>query len=387
MIIDNLFSIIIDNAAARRLERGAYWLSERDVVGCAPRLPGIARVLDRRRRFLAMAFCSPGSRQFLRVIAWEECPIDRAFWEERVRRADERRRQLAAETDAYRVVYSEADGIPGVVIDRYNDLLAFQITAAGAESIKAELVAILIDAFHPAAIIEKDDLAVRQTEGLPLVERVVYGSKSQTLVREGECRFEVDVLAGQKTGAYLDYRAFRLKAREFAQGDCLDAFCYQGWFACQIAQGVHRVVAIDSSEAALDAARRNAMLNGRTNIEFVRRDAFEHLAAHDQRFDFIHLDPPAMAKERGAMAAAVRGYRKLVGHALAHLNDRGVLMVSSCSHKISERILEEAVLEVITKAGRGGTVLWRGIQDCDHPVVRGLPESLYLKAIAVRVAA
>jgi 23S rRNA (cytosine1962-C5)-methyltransferase len=259
------------------------------------------------------------------------------------------------------------------------------VTCAGAETIRELLLALLEEEFEPASILEKDDIAARDAEGLPRAERIIAGERARTIVREGERRFDVDVLAGQKTGAYLDYRAFRLKAREFARGRCLDAFCYQGWFACQIAgKGAH-VVAIDASAAALEAAVRNAELNGIKDIEWRRGDAFELLESCEGAFDFVHLDPPAMAREQRHLPQAVRGYAKLLRAALALLAEGGVVMVSACSQRITERILEEAVRDAVARAGRTGEVLWRGVQDLDHPVRRGLPESLYLKALAVRV--
>jgi 23S rRNA (cytosine1962-C5)-methyltransferase len=383
---DTISSLIIENAAARRVAEGACWLSGRDVVGRKPRLAGIVRLLDKRRRFVGQAFCSPGSPYFLRVITTNDEPIDRAFWQRRVREAHERRRRLFEITDAYRVIHAESDGIPGVIVDRYNDILAFQVSSAAAEGIRQDLLEILREEFEPAALVEKDDIAARDAEGLARIARIVAGTQTRTVIREGACRFDVDVLAGQKTGAYLDYRAFRLAARAFAQGECLDAFCYQGWFSCQIAPRAKRVVAVDASQAALDVAQRNALLNACANIEWVRADAFEFLERCDRAFDFVHLDPPAMAREQRHRAQAVRGYAKLLQEALRILRPGGVLMVSACSHRITERILETAVRDALAKAGRSCEVLFRGIQDVDHPVRRGLAESLYLKAIAVRVA-
>lgn len=377
-------SLIITNDAAARCARGERWLSARDVVGRRPTFPGIATILDRRRRFVAMAFSSPGSRCFLRVITTSEEAIDRAFWRRRVRRAFERREGLAPTTNAFRVVHAEADGIPGVVIDKYNDVWAIQVSAAGAETVAGDLCEIIVQDFGPAALVEKNDIPVRREEGLPTAQRLAWGTKGRSLVREGDQRFDVDVLAGQKTGAYLDYRAFRLRARAFARGRCLDAFSYQGWFSCQIAPRADAVVAVDASADAVAAARENALRNGHANIECVRADAFEYLQGCSETFSFIHLDPPPFAKGRASLGAAIAGYRRLLKEAWRLLDSRGVLMVSACSHAITERILEEVVLTSMARAGRSGEVVFRGIQDVDHPVLRGFPESLYLKAIAVR---
>lgn len=377
-------SLIITNDAARRLAAGELWFAARDVVGRRATLPGIATLLDRRRRFVARAFSSPGSRFLLRVITTSEEAIDREFWRRRIRRAFERRRGLAPTTDAFRVVHAEADGIPGVVIDKYNDVWAIQVSAAGAETVAGDLEEIIVQDFGPAAIVEKNGIAARREEGLPTAQRLAWGTKTSSFVQEGDQRFEVDVLAGQKTGAYLDYRAFRLMAREFARGRCLDAFSYQGWFSCQIAARADAVVAVEASADAMAMARENARSNGHPNIECIRADAFEYLQGCSETFSFIHLDPPPFAKGRAALGAAIAGYRRLLKEAWRLLDSRGVLMVSACSHAITERLLEEVVLGSMVKAGRSGEVVFRGIQDVDHPVLRGFPESLYLKAIAVR---
>lgn len=378
-------SLILANDAAKRLDAGERWFVAGDVVGRKPKLPGIVRLLDRRRRFLAQAFCSPGSRYFLRVITRSDAVIDRGYWRGAVQRAWKQRAQLLGFTDAVRVVHAEADGIPGVVVDKYNDVWAIQVSSSGAETIKGDLVAIVAEEFSPAGIVEKNGGAMRRAEGLPTADRVAFGTKTVPTVGEGGERFEVDVLAGQKTGAYLDYRGFRTKAAELAHGRCLDAFCYQGWFACRIAKAAAEVVAVDSSAAAIMAAKRHADINGHENIACAKADVAEYLAASAEVFDFVHLDPPSYAKGRGGLASALSGYRRLLALALPRLGAGGILMISACSHAITERILEETVLAAVARTGRKGEIVWRGIQDRDHPVLAGHPESLYLKALALLV--
>lgn len=379
-----LSSIILTSDAARRCASGELNFTSRDVVGRRPAHAGIAVLKDRRGKFVASAFVSPGSRYFLRVITRKDEEIGGAYWRERLRAAYERRGRLFEITDAFRVVHSEADGIPSVVIDKYNDIWSMQITSLGAETIKNELVEMIVDEFSPASIVEKNNLAMRESEGLPLLEKIIYGDRSETCVREGGERFKVDVLSGQKTGAYLDYRAFRLKAREFARGFCLDAFCYEGWFSCQIAGTASCVVAVDSSEGAVNAAMENAGLNGHSNIEFVRSDVFKYLDRCERRFEFVHLDPPPFARGYGKVASAISGYRKLLCGALGLLNAGGVLFVSSCSHAVTENVLEKTLLDCAVQAGFRAEIVFRGIQDSDHPLLRGFPRSLYLKAVAAR---
>ncbi|MBN1283310.1 MAG: class I SAM-dependent rRNA methyltransferase [Proteobacteria bacterium] len=379
-------SLIIDNGAARRVREGELWLPEAAVVGRRQRIPGIARLLDRRRRFVASAFVSPGSRHYLRVISAEDAAIDGAFWRTRFERALARRSRLFDFTDAYRVVFGESDGIPSVIVDRYADVVSFQIGCAGAESIRTDILEIVDWLLSPRAIVERGDSEVRRSEGLPAEDRIVKGSDACAVVKEGSESFEVDALSGQKTGAYLDYRSIRSAAREMARGDCLDAFCYQGWFSCRIAERARRVVAVDSSRPALDAAARNAKSNAHANIEFACQDAFDFVRGCRQSFDFIHLDPPAMAKRRQDLPAAIRRYERAALDSIAILRPGGVIMISACSQRITERMLEGVARSAAKASGRGCTILWRGIQDIDHPVLRSHPESLYLKAMAVRIA-
>jgi 23S rRNA (cytosine1962-C5)-methyltransferase len=379
-------TVTISNAAARRLQAGALWFSEREAIGRTPIFPGIASVFDARGSFLARAFVSPGSRYFLRVIAREDRAIDAAFFRERIEAANRRRAKLSEITDAYRVVHAESDGLPSIVVDRYADVCSLQITSPGAETMREQIVRALVGIFEPASIILKAESAMRRAERLPTDDAFLLGSKATALVREGDQRFEVDVLTGQKTGAYLDYRSIRRAAKEMARGRCLDAFCYQGWLSCQIASKAERVVAVDASQAALDAARRNAVLNGRSNIDFVRADAFDFLTRCNDRFDFVHVDPPAMAKERAHLHTAIAAYRKLAAAGINLLDAGGTLLISSCSHKITERMLEEVALDALNKSGRNGKIVWRGIQDIDHPILRGFPESLYLKAVTIEIS-
>lgn len=380
-----IFSLKLTSDACRRLSLGEQWLSARDVVGRRPKLPGIATLLGRDREAVGKAFVSPGSPEFLRLITASDEETGREFWRRRLCLAFERRASLAEATDAFRVVHGDADGIPGVVIDRYGDLWAIQISCSGAMTIADELVSLIREEFAPASLVWCNDTEKGRKEGVPSLKGPAFGTRTDALVREGEEVFEVDLLRGHKTGAYLDYRALRFKARGVAHGRALDAFCYQGWLSCQIAAKVEEVVAVDASASAIEAARRNAKRGGHAKIAFVRGDVFELLPRLPGPFDFVHLDPPSFAKGRGKLEQALAGYRKLFRLSLPQVAPGGVLMASSCSHAVTERILESLLLDAVAKAGREAHPLFRAIQDIDHPLLSGHPESLYLKAIAARV--
>lgn len=378
-------SITISNEAVRRCRKGELWLEKKNVVGRKPNIPQIVHLIDKKKNFIAMALLSPASRYYLRIFSLLKKDVTMELWKEKILAAYKKRAPLSKITNAFRVVHAESDGIPGVVIDKYNDVWAMQITCGGAEGIKGQLAEIISGEFSPAAIIEKNKIAIRESEGLPLVEGLLYGEKEKTVISEGGELFEVDVRTGQKTGAYLDYRAFRLKAREFARGLALDAFSYQGWFACQIANSANRVIAVDSSALAIKMAEDNAKRNNHGNIEFIRADVFDFLKNCELKFDFIHLDPPSFAKGGGMLGAAVFGYKKMITDALRLVAADGILMVSSCSHAITEGVIERTVESCAKESGAECEFVYRGIQDTDHPVLRGHPESLYLKALAVRV--
>ena len=383
-------SVIINSKGAKSLKDGHPWVMERDLESRRFAQAGIVGVLDWRRNFLGQAFYSPTSKIALRFITASKNPIDLEFFVRAIELAFRRRKKLFDSTNAVRVLFAESDHLPSVVVDLFNDVAAVQITSAGAETVKAEIIEAVKIVLKPRAIIEKNATTSRQVEGLPRLERLVYGESAVTQINEGGLSFEVDVLHGQKTGAYLDYRPFRFKSAEFAKGRCLDIFCYQGWLACHLARaGAKEVIAVDASRSAISAAEKNAKLNNLKKINFVESDAFEFLnklaANGDKKFDFIHIDPPPFAKNFKTRASAMHGYEKLLAMSLPLVKKGGVLMISACSHYVSEGMLERTTLDVAQSLAKKVSVVYRGVQDADHPILKNFPESLYLKAVTVKV--
>ncbi len=378
-------TVTIDNRSARMIAAGQRWLPTKSVIGRKPRFGGIAEVVTRSGDFICMAFLLPSSRCYLRVFSIKKENADLEYWKKVISKAYARRKTLLDLTNSFRVVHSDSDGIPSTVIDKYDDVFVIQTTSEAADQILDDIKDSVVQLFAPKSVVERNDIAIREKEGLPLKKCFLFGGESVADVVEGDQRFSVDAMSGQKTGAYLDYRGFRMKGREFACGDCLDAFCYQGWFSCQIADAAESVISVDGSAEAISAAKENAKRNGHGNIDFIKADVFDYLASSDRLFDFIHLDPPSFAKGSSSVAQAAAGYRKLLRLALPHLKSRGVMMVSSCSHSVTERILEASVASVFAEKGLEFSVIFRGIQDRDHPVMKSHPESLYLKALAVRL--
>lgn len=378
-------NVVLTNKALSRLKDGCLWFTKNEVVGRKPRLAHIARVLDNRNRFAAMAFVSPESHHYVKIFSRVDKIPDRSYWEALLKKAFAKRAGLISLTDAYRVIHADADGIPGVVVDKYADVWSISVSSSGPSLIRDDLVESIKTLFKPSAVVEKRVDTLQKKGGFPIEDRLIWGKNAKTYVKELDQQFMVDVSRGQKTGAYLDYRAIRIKAKEFANGRALDAFCYQGWFSCQIASAAKEIVSVDSSNLAISFAKTNAEINGHANISFVQADVFEYLALCCEKFDFVHLDPPPFARCHSNLMAAESGYKKLVRSSLKLMRPGGVLMLSSCSHAISERVLERLILFESEKSGFNGEIIFRGFQDSDHPVKQRLPESLYLKAIAVRL--
>ena len=375
-------SVIITAAASKKIQGGYPWVFERDFLSRRHPRAGIVAVHDRRGRFIGQAFYSPLSKIVLRFITPSKKEIDGPFWRTLIKKGYERRKNLEGTSNAFRVVNAEGDFIPSIIIDKYNDIWSVQITSAGAETQKEGIVSSILEGFQPASIIEKNNIEVRRQEGLPLFEKILHGNKIMTTIREGARSFTVNVLQGQKTGAYLDYRAIRLQAATLCKGNALDLFCYEGWLCCHIAPRATRVTAVDSSPEAIQRARSNA---GSLPIDFIEGDVFDFLEECKESYDFIHLDPPSFAKGKRNRATAIKGYEKINTLALKLLNPRGILLTSSCSHSISEGIFENTIKRCCERLGRRYKILYRGLQDRDHPVLRGLPESLYLKAIGIEL--
>lgn len=367
-------TVIINARAAKRLQAGYPWVPDNDITSRKFDIAGLVAILDNKGKILGQGFYSPESKVKLRFLTNQKKEITPDLFAERIKRAEKRRALFKNITNAYRVVFAESDFLPSIVIDRFNDIFAIQFNSDAARLYRDTILKIVVDQFHPASVIEKDKKA-----------EILYGKKVETEIFEATQHFEVNVLKGQKTGAYLDYRNFRLKGAEICEGKALDLFCYNGWFSCHVAKKATSVIGVDSSHDAILAAGQNAKINAHKNVKFIESDCFDFLKNCQEKFDFIHLDPPPFAKERANLQPAIIGYKKLTDAALKLLNNNGILFISSCSRQITEGILEKVVDESLKKGGRKYNVVFRGIQDGDHPVLKGFPESLYLKAMAVKV--
>jgi 23S rRNA (cytosine1962-C5)-methyltransferase len=383
-------TVVISQRGVERVLSGHVWIYRADVLDAGEADAGaIVRVHDRRRHFLGQALYSSKSQISLRLLTRDERPFDRAFLAERIAAAASLRQRVASGAQAYRLVSAEGDLLPSLIIDRYGPCFVIQTLAQGMDRLKPQIVEILQQAFSPRSILERNDVAVRELEGLPEQKGTLAGeSISEVEVEENGLRFIFDLMGGQKTGGYLDQRENHLAAAQYALGRALDCFSYTGGFALHLARHCDSVLGIDSSPEALQLARRNQQLNGIANVEWKEANCFDFLKAADlekQRYDTIVLDPPAFARQKSKLEAARRGYKELNLRALKMLNPGGFLLTCSCSHHVSEADFLEIVAEAALDAHRTVTVLERRTQARDHPILLTVPETHYLKCLILRV--
>lgn len=372
---------------AERWVRGHPWIYRSEVTG-GPDSPGLVQVKDPRGRFVGQALYSPKSEIRLRLLERTDRTIDVGWWSERLRAAAARRTGIDA--TAYRLVHGEGDGLPSLVVDRYDRWLVVQILSAGLETMRELIVPALTEAFQPEGILLRNDAPVRRKENLPQQSLEAHGSVPREIqVREEGVRYLAAPWEGQKTGAFLDQRANRLLAGRLmpSGGRGLDCFAYHGSFAIHLAGNAGSVLALDTSREALERGSANAALNGRTNIEWREADAFDALRKFErarERFDLIVLDPPAFAKSKSSVPAALRGYREINLRAMRILAPGGTLLTASCSFHVRLPQFLGMLAEAAGDSGRQITMDRVLGQPEDHPEVLTIPETGYLKGAVLK---
>ncbi len=382
--------VTVSRRGADRLAGGHLWIYRSDVERAPAAEPGdVVLVADGRGRFLAKAFWSARSQIALRVVTREEEPVDEAFFARRLASALELRERVFGGERFLRLVHGEADLLPGLVVDRYGDAAVLQTLVPATDRRKALLAELVRSALGLRSVVERNDVRVRELEGLAQTKGVLCGEPPGPVeYREGEVRMRIDLLAGQKTGAFLDQRENHLRAGAYARGACLDCFSYAGGFALQLARRAERVTAVEMQPTAAGLLRENALLNRAGNLEVVEANAFDWLrdrAEEAPAYDLVVLDPPAFAKNKESLPAARRGYKEVNLRAMMVLREGGILVTCSCSYHLSEAMLEELVLDAANDAGRRVQLLERRGAGRDHPVLLGVPETRYLKALFLRV--
>jgi 23S rRNA (cytosine1962-C5)-methyltransferase len=382
----------ISRRGARRLQDGHVWVYRSDILSADGVAPGAAAgITDERGKFLGTALYSSSSQIAIRMISPHPVNDLPGLVRERIRSAVSYRERVVRDTDAYRVIFSEADFLPGLIVDRYNDLLSIQALtqAMDAEPVRSVIVAELSEGLKPASIAERVDPRIRELEQLPpRPSGLIQGEKTSTVVTMNGVRFHYEALEGQKTGSFLDQRENYAAAARFASGEALDVFCYQGGFALHLAQSCSKVTGVDSSRPALEVADRNATLNGR-DIEWVEANAFDLLrdyAAAGRRYDTIVLDPPAFAKNKSNLETALRGYKELNLRALKMLRPGGVLISCCCSYHVSPAQYLEVVGDSARDVHRNLRIVENRGQAKDHPILLTVPETEYLKCMVACVS-
>jgi 23S rRNA (cytosine1962-C5)-methyltransferase len=385
-------AVVVSPRGVERLKAGHVWVYRSDVVSAKDVAAGtIVPVHDHRGKFLGTALYSSNSQIAVRLISQDVVADVSALIQSRIRDAVVYRGQVVSNTDAYRVVFSEADFLPGLIVDRYHDVLSLQILtqAMDAEPVRAAILEQLQESLHPAGIVERVDARVRELEQLPArASGLVAGERGNTVFTMNGVRFHFDALEGQKTGAFLDQRENYAAAVEYARGEMLDVFCYQGGFALHLAKKANKVTAVDSSRPALEVADKNAFLN-QSDIEWIEANAFDLLKDYSQagrQYDTIVLDPPAFAKTRKNLETAVRGYKELNLRALKMLRPGGSLITCSCSYHLSEAEFLDVVADAARDSRRTLRLLEKRGASKDHPVVLGVPETSYLKCLILQVS-
>jgi 23S rRNA (cytosine1962-C5)-methyltransferase len=389
-------TVKVSPRGASRLKDGHAWVYRSDVVSAEGVPAGsLVSVIDHRGQPLGSALYSSSSQIAIRLIAHEPVADFPALLRQRIADAIAYRESIVRDTNAYRVIFSEADFLPGLIVDRYNDILSMQILtqAMDAEIVRQTLTSELTERLRPDSIVERVDPRVRQLEELPpRASGLVQGEKSSTIFTMNGIQFLFDALEGQKTGAFLDQRENYAAAAQYAHGEALDVFCYQGGFALHLAPHCSQVTGIDSSRPALEVADQNAALNRRDQnqpeIEWIEANAFDLLkdyAVSGQRYDTIVLDPPAFAKSKRDLDAALRGYKELNLRALKMLRPGGVLVTCSCSYHVSQGDFLEMLADAARDAHRTLRLAEVRGQAKDHPILLNVPETAYLKCVIATV--
>src|ERR1022692_2788069 len=390
-------SVNLSTRGAARLLARHPWVYRSDIVGANDIPPGaLVRVHDGASKFLGSALYSSSSQIAIRMISHGSVDDLPGLVAERIRAALEYRKALVTNSDAYRIIFSEADFLPGLIVDRYNDVLSLQVLtqAMDAAPVREAIVKTLRGELKPEGIVERVDSRIRDLEQLPpRASGPLWGEKSSSIITMNGVRFHYDGLEGQKTGAFLDQRENYAAAAQYAHGEALDVFCYQGGFALHLAPRCSHVTGVDSSRPALEGADQNATLNHLQlkdkEIEWIEANAFDLLkdySSSGQHYDTIVLDPPAFAKTKRDLDAALRGYKELNLRALKMLRPGGILVTCSCSYHVSQSNFLEMLADAALDARRTLRLIEVRGQAKDHPVLLNVPETAYLKCVIASVS-
>lgn len=389
--------LTVKKEAERKLKKGYLWVHRNWVRNLDGIKPGEeAEVYSERGVFLGSAYVNPDSLITARIYSHSREPLTRELIKRRLEDAFSLRKKLNINSDAFRIFYSESDGLPGLIIDKYRDVVVFQILTLGLELKREFILQAIEEVLSPQAIVERKDASGRILEGLGKEEpSIVKGAhiipEGKVVVSENGILFEIDVLKGHKTGHYLDQRENRKRVAELCRGySVLDCFCNTGGFSIYCAkEGAKDVIAIDISSYMLELALKNAELNGVDNaITFVKGNVFDELRNLEKRgkkFDMVILDPPSFTKSKKTLKNALKGYKEINLRGIKLLKRGGILVTASCSHHVVLDVFLETITSALKDAKREGKILEIRFQAPDHPFLAQMPETLYLKLVIMEI--
>jgi 23S rRNA (cytosine1962-C5)-methyltransferase len=395
--MDSFPTVLLKPGGADRIVAGHPWIYQGEILRLtAPPADGeLVQVKDHRQRFLGVGFFNSRSKINVRLLSSERIEIGEKFFEERIRTALAVRQRHLPEATSFRVVNAESDFLSGLIVDKYEDVLVVQISSLGMDQRKAQIVAVLQNIFSPRAILERSDVASRKFEGLEESQGVLAGKwEGPIQVMLNGLRFETDLMAGHKTGLYLDQQANYEAVAQLARGaQALDCFSFLGGFGLHAARaGAAHVHLLDQSAEAISASQRNAVANGLADkCSFAAVNVFDWLKAqtavkpHEKvipRFDLIVLDPPSFTRNRASVPDALRGYKEIHIRALKLLRAGGTLATFCCSHHVDAATFQDVILSAAYDTRRILRRVATYSQSPDHPVIPMIPETEYLKGFA-----
>ncbi|MDR0696005.1 MAG: class I SAM-dependent rRNA methyltransferase [Christensenellaceae bacterium] len=387
-----MYTVILKRSEDKRILAGHPWVYANEVSKIEGKdVPGsVCRVESFDRRFIGLGFINHLSKIIVRMISYNDIQIDQKFFENRIRQANQFRIDLGFK-DCYRVVFSESDYLPGLIIDKFSDHLVIQLLSLCMDKRKSMIVDILKEVFSPACIVERSDSSIRLKEGLKEIKGVLWGALNENLIiSENNIKFKINLLDGQKTGFFLDQKINREKLMRFAKGKTiLDAFCNQGGFSlCAAASGANEITAVDIDDKALSSLKHNALINSISNITCIEADVFDFLRKSKRegvKYDVIILDPPGFIKSKDKIKEGYAGYKDINILAMKLLTHGGILLTYSCSQHMTPTLFINMLKESAVHAGVTARLIDYGTQAPDHAPLIALDESLYLKSAILKI--
>ena len=387
-----MYSVYLKKGEEKRILNGHSWVYANEVakIEGKDKNGSLASVFTHDGRFIGKGYINHLSKILVRIFIRDESQVDdKAFYLERLKNADDFRKNLGYDS-CYRMVFAEADDIPALIVDKYDEYLSVQFLSLGIDKMKKLIVECLVDLFAPKGIYERSDVAVRVKEGLTETKGVIYGEvPERIIITENGLKMAVDVKNGQKTGYFLDQKENRYAARRYCKdGEVLDCFCNSGGFSLNCATVAKSVTAVDVSRTALDSVEENASLNNLTNVRALQGDVFEVLRNYRKEnkvFDLVILDPPAFCKSASEVKDAYRGYKDINVLGLKLVRSGGFLISASCSHYMTLPLFEKMLAESAKESGRRVRQIEIKTQAPDHPALVNAEETSYLKFFVLQV--